>query len=294
MTYSMTGFARVESNIEDPSIQIQIRAVNHRQLDIKTRSPQELESADQMIRRVVRERVKRGQLQISISLSSDATPALELNRPLVDAYLAAYSDLAEAAGVETPPDLTALLRTPGVVSQGTREPVEGLDGRVESVLIETIDKLNEERAREGATVVGDVKARTETIAKGVGELRVKLADTVPLFQAKLRSRLEELLGQAGIEPQRILQEAAVLADRTDISEELQRLEAHTARLLDMLDTGGEVGKRLDFLAQEMNREANTLLSKTNPLGPEGLPVTEIGLSMKAEVEKIREQAQNLE
>ena len=294
MTYSMTGFARVESSSQDPSIQIQIRAVNHRQLDVKTRAPQELESADQMIRRVVRKRVKRGQLQITINLSSDATPALELNRPLVDAYLAAYRDLAEAAGVDEPPDLTALLRTPGVVSQGARGPVEGLEERIEALLSEALDKLNEERAREGATVVADLRARTETIVAGVAALREKLADTVPLFQARLQARLEELLGQAGIEPQRILQEAALLADRADISEELQLLEAHTARLLEMLDKGGEVGKRLDFLAQELNREANTLLSKTNPLGPDGLPVTEIGLSMKAEVEKIREQAQNLE
>ena len=139
-----------------------------------------------------------------------------------------------------------------------------------------------------------MRARGETIAAEAAGVAQPAADLAPHFQERLQTRLQALLAETPIDPQRILQEAAVLADRCDVSEELQRLAAHGRRLAELLDAGGEVGKQLDFLAQEMNREANTLLSKTTPLGEAGLPLTDAGLRIKAEVEKIREQAQNLE
>ena len=294
----MTGFARAESSNGDRLAEVTIRSVNHRFLDLKIRSPQELEQYDPVVRRVAKESVKRGQLQISIALRCQTGSALKLNRELAEAYLGAYRELASLREVETPPDLNALLRVQGILTQDEGCPKEEDAGATEGMLKEALQAalaaLNAERLREGEGIAADLRARSEAIAADTAALEGVIDEMTVRFRERLERRLSELLGDAAIEPQRLLQEAALLADRTDISEELQRLSAHAKRLLEMLDEGGEVGKQIDFLAQEMNREANTMLSKTTPLGEAGLPVTDVGLRLKAEIEKIREQAQNLE
>jgi uncharacterized protein (TIGR00255 family) len=150
------------------------------------------------------------------------------------------------------------------------------------------------RTREGEGIASDIRDRARAIQKEAEQLAVTVPEIASRFQQRIEKRLHELLGEAPVDPQRTLQEAAILADRTDISEELQRLKAHTERLLEMLDGDAELGKQIDFLAQELNRETNTMLSKTTPLGQEGLQFTDSALRVKAEIEKIREQAQNLE
>jgi uncharacterized protein (TIGR00255 family) len=155
-------------------------------------------------------------------------------------------------------------------------------------------ELVQNRVREGEGIAADVRERGSAIQKDVEQLAVMVPAVAARFQQRIERRLKELLGEVPLDPQRTLQEAAILADRTDISEELQRLKAHTDRLLEILDGGAGLGKQIDFLAQEMNRETNTMLSKTTPLGQEGLQFTDAALRVKAEIEKIREQAQNLE
>lgn len=295
--FSMTGFARGEASDGETTVEVSVRSVNHRFLDVKIRTPPELESGDALIRRVAKAKLSRGQLQVNVQVRSELAHDLTLDRALADAYLAAYRELAESAGVEAPPDLTAVLRIPGVLvsaQAGGDEADKRLEGLLKQALDAALDQLRNERAAEGATIAADVAARARTIAEEAKALTGAVGDLAPRFQERLTRRLTELLGETPLDEQRILQEAATLAERTDVSEELQRLAAHADRLFELLECGGEVGKQVDFLAQELNREANTLLSKTTPLGESGLPVTEVGLRLKAEIEKIREQAQNLE
>lgn len=297
MLYSMTGFARVTSDSE-PTIEVTARSVNHRFLDLKMRTPSEFEALDPVIRKLAKRHFKRGSVQISINLQSHSETSLELNRELADAYLRAHKELADANDLDQTPDLMTLLRTQGILGASEQEWTDDQREQIESSLTATLTKafesLNEERAKEGAGLEADVRARTQAIAAEAKQIEAASAEMVPMFRERLEKRLTQLLGETPLDHQRVLQEAAVLADRTDISEELQRLAAHAERMLEILDQGGEAGKKVDFLAQEMNREANTLVSKSTPLGEAGLSITEAGLRLKAEIEKIREQALNLE
>lgn len=297
MALSMTGFARAEAGDATASVEVAVRAVNGRFLDLKLRTPPELEGCDPLVRKIVKKRVARGQLQINVQVTLQTAEAPQLDRALADAYVAAHEELAAAHGLQQDPDLTAVLRIPGVLGQASRGDEEQR-ARLQALLAQALEaalqKFNAERRQEGATIAADVRARAETIAAETAALEKAVSNLVPEFKARLERRLAELLGDAAVEPQRLLQEAALIADKTDVSEELQRLAAHAVRLQELLDSDGEKGKQMDFLAQELNREANTLLSKTTPLGAKGLPVTEAGLRLKTEIEKIREQAQNLE
>lgn len=297
--YSMTGYGRASAETDEASLTLTLRSVNHRFLDMQLRLPADLEALDLSVRREVKRRIRRGQLQITAALRWSRPPqTLAVNRPLVDAYMAALRSLAKDYGIHAEPDLTAVLRLPGAASVDAGalddERMAALRETVLQCLQRALDELKESRRQEAAGIVEEMRERAKAIRQDVERLREARSGVVPKLQQRLEKKLADLLAQAQIEPQRLAQEAALLADRTDISEELQRLAAHAERLLEMLREGGELGKRIDYLAQEMNREANTILSKSSPLGPEGLPATEAGLRLKAEIDKIREQAQNLE
>ena len=295
----MTGYAQVKHEGDEVSLSIRLRSVNHRSLDLQFRIPPDLEPLEGLIRKAVKSSVRRGQIQINASLRwSDTATTVSINRPLVDAYLKAYRELAGAHGIPSEPDLNAILRVPGALTYETDQLDERrrslLQGALEGCLSQATEELNRVRQLEAAGIVEQIKQRAKSIGDDVRQLEAVRLDTIPLFQERVRDRLSELLDGIDPDPQRILQEAAVLADRADISEELQRLSAHVDRLKQILEEDDDLGKPIDFLAQEMNRETNTLLSKTTPLGRAGLAVTEVGLRLKAEIEKIREQAQNLE
>ena len=299
MPFSMTGYAQVKHESDEVSLSIRLRSVNHRSLDLQFRIPPNLEPLEGLIRKAVKSSVRRGQIQINASLRwNDTATTVSINRPLVDAYLKAYRELAGAHGIPSEPDLNAMLRVPGALTYETDQLDERrrslLQGALEDCLSQATEELNRVRQLEAAGIVEQIRQRAESIGDDVRQLETVRLDTIPLFQERVRVRLSELMDGIDPDPQRILQEAAVLADRADISEELQRLSAHVDRLKQMLEEDDDLGKPIDFLAQEMNRETNTLLSKTTPLGRAGLVVTEVGLRLKAEIEKIREQAQNLE
>ena len=293
----MTGFARAADD-GPPGVEVSVRSVNNRFLDLKIRTPAGWDDLEARLRTLAAGRLKRGSVQIAVEMRQRRAAALGLNRELAAVYLDAYRELAAAEGVSAPPDLSAILRLPGVLEERRGEDGEGDRERtlaaVEAVAALALDALAAEREREGAGIAADLRARARSIADETEALFAAASEMTALFQRRLAVRLGELLGGAALEPQRLAQEAAVLADRCDVSEELQRLASHTAHLLELLDAGGEAGKAIDFLAQEMNRETNTLLSKTTPLGAAGLPLTQAGLRLKAEIEKVREQAQNLE
>ena len=175
-----------------------------------------------------------------------------------------------------------------------QEPETELQAFLLTLLEDTLTEMTKVREREGAETAAVLVERTKSIRTAVGQVRQIRTRAMPAFQQRLRDRLGEMLGGTGIEPQRLVQEAAMLADRSDIGEEITRLEIHSGQLDQMLQKGGEVGKKMDFLLQEMNREANTMLSKTNGIGEQGLVLTEVALGIKADIEKIREQSLNLE
>ena len=299
MAASMTGYARVQSEGEDLSLTLTVRSVNHRFLDLQLRVPPEIEALEGLIRQHIKQQIVRGRLQVSASLRwHRKTERLRVNRPLVEAYLETYRELARAQGITVEPDLNAVFRVPGAVTLDDAELEESqksvLGVALTDCLGRAIEELQRIRLREGEGIVADIRERGRTIRQETERLTSMLPGATARFQQRIERRLTDLLGEVPLDPQRVLQEAAVLADRTDISEELQRLKAHAERLLEMLAGGAELGKQIDFLAQEMNREANTMLSKTTPLGQEGLEFTDTALRIKAEIEKIREQTQNLE
>jgi uncharacterized protein (TIGR00255 family) len=247
---------------------------------------------------MLKERLRRGHVEVTLQLERRTNAEIQLNASLLSAYMQAYREASEANGLAYEPDLNAMLRIPGMMSAESSvgaEDLAGLDAAVLSQVGPLVEKLNEGRAQEGASLAAELRAsmlRLREFAEEMAGLRNGVREVQ--FD-RLRSRLIELTEGAPVSEERLLTEAAVLAEKSDIEEEIVRLRPHVDRFVAMLNEGGELGKRLDFLLQELNREANTMLSKTSGAsGENSLRITELGLEMKAEIERSREQVQNLE
>jgi uncharacterized protein (TIGR00255 family) len=293
---SMTGFAGVRKAAGPDEIAIALKSVNHRGLDLHFHLPPELDGIEPELRAILKGAIARGHVQVQVDLTRAAANAAGLNRTLLTEYVAAFREAQKLLGLPNQePDLDAALRMPGMLQTGGDTKVSdeviaaALDGVREAVVA-----FNQCREAEGAATAKEMRERTAALVGLVGRMAEIRAGAAPAFLKRLRERMDELLAGAAVDPQRLAQEAALAADRSDIAEELMRLKAHAAQLDAMLAAGGEVGKRLDFLLQEMNREANTTLSKTGGLGDLGLTITELALAAKSEIDKIREQALNLE
>jgi len=293
---SMTGFARVRMPVPEGEIVVSIKSVNHRGLDIHFHLAADLDPFEGAIRNAVKSKVARGHLQIHVQLNrAGPAGAAALNRPLLQAYVQAFREAAGELGLEGKPDLNAALRLPGMFqSDEAGEPDAALEQHLVNVTHQALDVLNQFREREGAAMAAEVRERCASLCDLSTQMEKIRSRATPAFQKRLNERLREMLRGAGLEPQRLAQEAALLAERSDISEELVRLKTHAAQLEKLLDADSEAGKRLDFLLQEMNREANTILSKTGGLGDLGLTITDLALAAKAEIDKMREQSLNLE
>jgi len=291
----MTGFARVRKNIGQGEIVATLKSVNHRGLDMHCRMPAEMDALEHDVRGVVKGGVARGHVEIQVSFTRSAGAAATLNRPLLDAYIQAFRDAAGIYGLGGQPDLNSALSIPGMLSAAGDEEVETEVAKaVLAAAAEALVLLNAFREREGAAMAQEMRQRCQNVGGLVSRMEEIRAGAGTAFHKRLREKLADLLAGAVMDPQRLAQEAALLADRSDIAEELLRLRTHAAQLDAMLSGDGEVGKRLDFLLQEMNREANTVLSKTGGLGDLGLTMTELALAAKSEIDKIREQSLNLE
>jgi uncharacterized protein (TIGR00255 family) len=292
----MTGFARVRKTTPHGEIVMSIKSVNHRGLDTHFHMTEDLDPFESAIRAAVKSRVARGHLQVHVQYTpASANGGSGLNRALLRTWLEAFREAAAELGEDSRPDLNAALRMPGMLQ--TAAPGEA-DPALEQALVETagetLELLNRFRDREGLAMAAEIRQRCGSLVDLVERMEKIRSRATSAFQSRLKERLRELLRGAGIEPQRLAQEAALLAERSDVSEELVRLKTHAAQLEKLLADGGEIGKRLDFLLQEMNREANTILSKTNGLGELGLTITDLALEAKAEIDKMREQSLNLE
>jgi uncharacterized protein (TIGR00255 family) len=299
---SMTGFAQVKGQANHSSLDAQraslaftlaIKSVNHRFLDLHFRFPPDSDSLEMKLRRLLKEKLARGHVDLTLSLERAGSGAFSLNREIVSSYIAAFRAAAAEFSLNTEPDLNAILRIPGALESGGSPP----DGHLESAVLELIEEavrsLNHMREEEGRGIERELRQLMGHVREAASTIEQHRKAMLRTYSDRLVGRLQELLGTQ-MEPERILQEAALLVDRSDIQEELVRLQTHVQHFLGLLDLGGEVGKKLDFLLQEMNREANTLLSKTSGLAGEALKITEMGLAIKSDIEKAREQVQNIE
>jgi len=293
----MTGFAQVRKTVESGEVVLSVKTVNHRGLDMHLHLPPEMDAFEPALRKAIKSRVARGHLQLNVTWNRTNGSAMDssLNRPLMEAYLAAFEQAQKVFHLTGAPDLNVAFRIPGMFrTEAAPELGEEFESSLVAALEETLQGLNRFREREGGEIAAEILDRCARITQAVNRMEEIRAGALPAFQKRLHERLAELLKGASIDPQRLAQEAAVLADRSDISEELIRLKTHAGELEQLIRTGGEVGKKLDFLLQEMNREANTILSKTGGLGDLGLTITERALAVKSEIDKIREQSLNLE
>jgi uncharacterized protein (TIGR00255 family) len=290
---SMTGFAQAKGQINNLAFNVSIKSVNHRFLDLHFRLPSNTDSLEMAMRRVLKEKLARGHVDVNLFFEQSGAIPLSLNRALVSGYIQAFRAAAIEAGIAAEPDLNAVLRLPGALDTSVAPSDEELTPAVLPKLEQAIDQLNRVREEEGRAMDRELRERMESIRKACAEVAIFRDAVLKTYSERLRSRIQEWLGSSP-DQERILQEAAVLADRSDIQEELVRLQNHVEHFLGLLDAMGEVGKKMDFLLQEMNREANTLLSKTSGLAGDAARITEAGLAMKADIEKAREQVQNIE
>lgn len=297
---SMTGYAQARAETTDLALRVSVKSVNHRFLDLKLRMPEGLEQYEPRLRQVVRERIHRGHVEIQVAAEPRTAATIQVNQELVKAYLRAAETLRQETRAAADVDVVALLRLPGVISglgvaaPQSEESQEQLGRALEDCLRDALGKLDDMRRAEGTHLIEELRARLTKIEAEADQVRV-LAETLrPAFAKRLDARLKELLSGASLEPARLAQEAAILAERSDISEELQRLRSHVSQFGNLLGGAGEMGKKLDFLLQEMHREANTLLSKTPGVDTEALAITGLALEIKSDIEKLREQVQNIE
>jgi len=297
--HSMTGFARISGRISDAlSWNLSLKSVNHRFLDLHMRMPGGAERLEMRLRLLLKKKLLRGHLEATLTVERGLRPNAYFHRDLLQGYIAAFRAAATESALEQQPDLNAIFRLPGVLTMETRFSDAEMEALEEDVAAQTgslVDALNRMRAQEGASLaqeLGTTMKRLDLAVAQVGQMR---QDVQKAYFERISGRLAALLnGNGVVDRDRVLQEAAILAERSDVEEEVTRLRTHIQHFLSLLRAGGEVGKKLDFLLQEMNREANTLLSKTGGVSGNGQRITDLGLGMKSEIEKAREQVQNLE
>lgn len=295
---SMTGFAQVRRQTDTGELSVSLRSVNHRGLDLHFHLGNEFLQFESPMRAMLKERIGRGHVEIRTSfVRSNAASAIGFNADLLKSYVSAFRASAAELQLDSKPDLNVLLTMPGVTGNGNGEAKQ-LDAAFQPFLLdalsECINNLNAVREREGNELRKALLAELAQIEQARTEISALRQESAPYMAERLREKLAELLKGAAITEARLAEEAAILADRSDVEEELTRLIVHTKELRRIVEAGGAVGKPLDFLLQELNRETNTTLSKSSGAGDPALKITSLGLGMKANIERIREQALNLE
>jgi uncharacterized protein (TIGR00255 family) len=296
--HSMTAFARSQVRVNERlSYVLSLKGVNHRFLDLQLRMPSGLDALEMDLRRVLKENLIRGHVDLTLQIDRQNQQRTGYNREIVATYVEAFRAAREEFSLTGEPDLNIIFRQSGIFDADARtnadEDLVALEASVREVIAPLIEEFKSMRAREGASLEANLQAtmdRLTTAVAGVAEIRPEVEAR---YQARLMERLNAAVGST-FDRQRVLEEIAVLVERSDVDEEMERLTTHIGHFREILSSDGEAGKKLDFLLQEMNREANTLLSKTGGAGGKGTRITELGLSMKSEIEKAREQVQNAE
>jgi uncharacterized protein (TIGR00255 family) len=291
MIKSMTGFGQGSAGGEHFRVRVDIRSVNNRFLDVHMRLPQELSSLEVSLKKQIQGAVKRGRVDVTVSIEQLNRATFEINRPLVSGYLSALSELKREFGLEGDPSLDLIAKLPGAlqVSQDSGTLDDSIITGVAAALSRALVALTEMRVVEGQQLAAELGSRLDNVEQQMPTIENEAARLPAVYREKLMKRLEEVVTGGQVDETRVAQEAVMLADRSDISEEIARLKSHIGQLRDVLQSTDEAGKRLDFILQEMNREANTILSKSNDLS-----ISDAAIVIKTEVEKLREQGQNVE
>jgi uncharacterized protein (TIGR00255 family) len=290
---SMTGYGKGMVAGDDFSVSVDLKTVNNRFLDIHLRAGSELASLEPAIKKRITSKLSRGRVDVTVSLERAAQIAYELNRPLIAGYVNALKQLQQDFNIAGELDINVIARIPGALQPARNGIDERMITALEQALDHALHELEKMREQEGEALRNELRERVQKIETLVPIIESSAAGLADAYRLRLQKRIGELLNRGGqlveIDPVRLAQEVAYLADRSDVSEEMVRLRSHLSQFQEALDAPGETGKMLDFLLQELNREANTTLSKSTDLA-----IKEAGLAIKAEVEKLREQVQNVE
>ena len=292
MIYSMTGYGRAVSTLHGREITVELRSVNNRYLDCTVKLPRVFSFAEDAVKQKVKAAVSRGKVDvfINIAVQESQNVHVSLNKPVLEGYLSALREIAQNYGVEDDVSVAALARIPEIfVVEKAQEDEQQVTADILLVTEQAIAGFNAMREREGQALARDLFDRSETVLQLVAAVEARSPETVNAYRARLETKLREVLESTNIDESRILTEAAIFADKIAVDEETVRLRSHVSQLRKMLSDGGAIGRKLDFLMQEMNREANTIGSKASDLQQ-----TRTVVEIKAELEKIREQMQNIE
>lgn len=290
---SMTGFGRGFETSDEFAVTVEIKTVNNRFLDVNLRLGSELQPAESTIKRQIGNRLSRGRVDVSVTYERTRQINYELNRPMISGFLAAMKEMQREFGLSGEPDINVIARLPNVLAPKKDDLDEHFIVGLERAVNFALDDLERMRANEGEMLKNELGFRLSEIEKRLPTIESEAAGVADEYRQRLTKKIGEMLArvdsQLDIDQGRLAQEVAFIADRCDISEEIQRLRSHIEQFRQIVSEENEVGKRLDFLTQELNREANTIASKTN-----NLVIKENALALKSEIEKIREQVQNVE
>jgi len=290
---SMTGFGRGTSATDHFSINVELKTVNNRFLDVNLRLPSELQGLEAKIKKLIGARMARGRVEVNLQYDRSDEVTMEVNRPLITGFLAAMKEIQQEFGMIGEPDINVIARLPGVVQTKKEEASAEFLAAVELTFHAAIDDLDLMRSKEGELLAKELESRLDEIESRVPTIESHASLVADEYRARLTKRINDVLSKADskvdLDEGRLAQEVAYLVDRSDISEEIARLKTHIEHFRGIMREDRDVGKRLDFLTQELNREANTIASKTNQM-----IVKENALAIKSEIEKIREQIQNVE
>ena len=292
MIKSMTGYGRAVESVNGREFTVELRSVNNRYLDCSVKMPRILSFAEEIVKQAVKASVSRGKVDVFISMRSEAEDdvAVTLNKAVLEGYLAAMRQMVTDFGVRDDISVSTVSRLPEVFAVEKREVDEDqLRTDMMCVVSKALEGYNAMRSAEGQALDNDLRTRGRTILELVSQVEAGNAQTVSDYRARLENKLREVLENTAIDESRILTEAAIFADKVAVDEETVRLRSHLEQMNNMLTGGGAIGRKLDFLLQEMNREANTIGSKCTDVR-----LARIVVDIKAELEKIREQTQNIE
>lgn len=292
MVKSMTGYGRAVETVNGREFTVELRSVNNRYLDCAVKLPRALSFAEDAVKQAVKGAISRGKVDVFISLRSESAQDVKitLNAPVVEGYIAAMRQMARDYSIEEDISVGLLSRMPDVFTVDKPEvDEEQLLSDLLSVVGKALERYDAMRAAEGKALENDLRSRGQTILDLVEQVEAGSGQTVADYRTRLENKLKEVLANTAIDESRILTEAAIFADKVAVDEETVRLRSHLDQMNNMLTTGGAIGRKLDFLLQEMNRESNTIGSKCSDVR-----LARIVVDIKAELEKIREQTQNIE
>ena len=292
MVKSMTGYGRHESVLHGRTLVIELKSVNNRYLDCNVRLPRVYICAEDGVQRRVKEVISRGKVDVYVNMENNTEEAVSvtLNQPVAAGYMEALRKMAETFGLAPAVSIDLLSKFPDVFKvDKVPEDLEELTADIHAVTEEALRDFDAMRCREGEKLEADLLGRLDTLEDFTHQVEQRSPQTVADYRARLTAKLQEVLADRQLDESRVLTEAAIFADKVAVDEETVRLHSHIAQFREMLAGGSPIGRKLDFLIQEMNRETNTIGSKCN-----NLEISTIVVNMKAEIEKIREQVQNIE